>query len=205
MITYQSIHEPCEARIKIQRSDFHGFLFPISNVEQARELIAIHSKTYNTATHNCYAYVLGFTREVQHFSDAGEPAGTAGKPILNTLLSAGMTNVLAIVTRYYGGVKLGVRGLIEAYGQSTQLALSAAQLIPAIPCLCFEVVCDYRTADAVKRHIKDAQGKIIFTGYDDTVHLTVQIPAAASDVFMEFLNGYAVVTGLEYKQKQETS
>ncbi|MDZ4182239.1 MAG: YigZ family protein, partial [Candidatus Cloacimonadaceae bacterium] len=100
---------------KIQRSEFIAWLYPAQNVDQARELIAAHNKAHADATHNCYAYVIGFDRETQYYSDAGEPSGTAGKPMLNALLSASMTNVLAIVTRHFGGIKLGVRGLIEAY------------------------------------------------------------------------------------------
>lgn len=204
MTTYHSIRAECRARIKIQRSDFLAFLYPVTNAEQVKELIASHNKAYSDATHNCFAYILGFSREVQHFSDAGEPSGTAGKPILNALLSAGMTNVLAIVTRYYGGVKLGVRGLIEAYGQSVQIALEAASMMPAIPYLCYDIVCDYRSADALQRMVKDLEGSILQADYDEAVHLTVQVPASTADSLIEYLHGCTLATGLEYKQKLET-
>ncbi|HOL74853.1 MAG TPA: YigZ family protein, partial [Bacteroidales bacterium] len=86
-------------------------------------------KEYYDATHHCYAYILGINKEVQFDSDAGEPVGSAGKPILNTLLSYEITNTLAVVIRYYGGTKLGIPGLINAYKTATQLAIENNEII----------------------------------------------------------------------------
>src|SRR5687768_10618077 len=103
-----------EAEVKIKNSVFICHLRPAQTVEEAKAFISEISGQYKDATHNCWAYITGKNGDIFHSSDAGEPAGTAGKPILNTLNKYRLTNISAVVTRYYGGVKLGVRGLIDA-------------------------------------------------------------------------------------------
>jgi uncharacterized YigZ family protein len=108
---------PAEVEMKVKRSLFIGRLFPCESVEKCREVLAGVNSLCKDANHNCWAYCLGPDPEVAHSSDDGEPAGTAGKPILAAIRQSGMVNVIVVVTRYFGGIKLGVRGLIEAYGQ----------------------------------------------------------------------------------------
>jgi uncharacterized YigZ family protein len=111
---------------RIRKSVFIGHVRICGNEETAREKLKAISAVHKQATHNCWAYRVGIDRVQEYYSDDGEPGGTAGKPIMGALLRNGVTNCLLVVTRYYGGVKLGVRGLIEAYGNTAQESLNAA-------------------------------------------------------------------------------
>lgn len=124
----KTINDIVSSTMKEQRSEFIAFLYPVEDINKVKEIFSGHSEKYKDATHNCYAYIIGKKQEQQYYSDQGEPSGTAGKPILNTLLKHDLTNILAIVTRYYGGVKLGVRGLIDAYSEAVEQAILSADL-----------------------------------------------------------------------------
>ncbi|MFU8769655.1 MAG: IMPACT family protein [Desulfotignum sp.] len=120
------------ARLKIRRSEFTCRLARADAVEAAKAFISKISRENKTATHNCWAYIVGDAGQICHCSDAGEPSGTAGKPMLNVLASHRMTRVAAVVTRQYGGVKLGIRGLIQAYADTVETALAAAKKVKLI-------------------------------------------------------------------------
>ncbi len=122
----RSVADPVRQGNKIKRSVFVCRLSYADTIDAAKNFISKVSKEYKTATHNCWAYVVGDSAQISHCSDAGEPPGTAGKPMLNTLLSHNMTCTAAVVTRYYGGVKLGVRGLIEAYALAVDQTIGQA-------------------------------------------------------------------------------
>lgn len=109
-----------------KKSRFIGNVFAVNSVKEAEEKIAEISKKYWDARHNCYAYVIGENGESTKCSDNGEPSGTAGKPILEVINGAGITNVLIIVTRYFGGVLLGTGGLVRAYTQAAQAGIAAS-------------------------------------------------------------------------------
>ncbi len=109
-----------------KKSRFIGNVFSVGSVKEAEEKIAEISKKYWDARHNCYAYVIGENGESTKCSDNGEPSGTAGKPILEVINGAGITNVLIIVTRYFGGVLLGTGGLVRAYTQAAQAGIAAS-------------------------------------------------------------------------------
>jgi len=114
--------EPATAELKIKRSLFIGHLGLCKNNENVRAFLEQAEAKYRNATHNCWAYCL--SNGTEHCSDDGEPSGTAGKPILHAIKQSGMVNLMIVVTRYYGGVKLGVRGLIDAYGQAAGEVIS---------------------------------------------------------------------------------
>jgi uncharacterized YigZ family protein len=118
------------AEVKIKRSLFIGCLCPCRGGEEVRSILADVESRYRDATHHCWAYRLGPEPEIEHSSDDGEPAGTAGKPILSAIKQSMMLNVIVIVTRYFGGIKLGVRGLIEAYGQTA--ASVVEKVVPVV-------------------------------------------------------------------------
>ncbi|RKM60504.1 YigZ family protein [Butyrivibrio sp. CB08] len=109
-----------------KKSRFIGNVFAVNSAQEAEEKIAEISKKYWDARHNCYAYVIGENSEITKCSDNGEPSGTAGKPILEVINGAGLTNVLIIVTRYFGGVLLGTGGLVRAYTQAAQAGIAAS-------------------------------------------------------------------------------
>jgi len=116
-----------QASCKEHRSVFLATLYPAGSTEEVKGLLAAHAGIFADATHNCYAYMLGAGQETQYYSDQGEPSGTAGKPILHVLLRHGLTNALLVVSRYFGGIKLGVRGLIDAYTQTAELVVAEAK------------------------------------------------------------------------------
>lgn len=125
--TYKTIEEQGEGIYTEKRSKFLAFAIPVTTVEQVKEQVEIYQKKYYDARHVCYAYRLGERGEQERSNDNGEPSGTAGKPILGQIHSKELTNVLVIVVRYFGGVKLGTSGLIVAY------RLAAAEALEAIP------------------------------------------------------------------------
>ncbi|HOA29112.1 MAG: YigZ family protein [Candidatus Cloacimonetes bacterium] len=186
----QSIQTAQCEQLKIQRSEFLSFIFPVKSSESVQEILKEHQNTYANATHNCYAYVLGYSQETQYYSDAGEPSGTAGKPILNSILRNELSGVLIIVTRYFGGIKLGVKGLIEAYTQSAQAAIDASERIPLILYHGFTITTDYAFVDGL-RHQMAAFGALEITSdYTQRVCLNVNVPEESLAAFEDFLIGY---------------
>ncbi len=118
------IKETTENTIIIQKSEFITHLYRVNNVDEVNSILEDVRKKYYDATHNCYAYILGEAQDIQKCSDDGEPQKTAGAPMMNVLKQNEMTNILAIVTRYFGGVLLGAGGLIRAYSNSVSEALA---------------------------------------------------------------------------------
>ncbi|MDD4273882.1 MAG: YigZ family protein [Desulfobacter postgatei] len=166
----RSISDPVRrAEIKIKRSVFVCRLSYVETIEDAKEFISKVSKEYKTATHNCWAYVVGDSGQISHCSDAGEPPGTAGKPMLNTLLSHHMTCTAAVVTRYYGGVKLGVRGLIEAYALAVAEAIAQAPLVRLVKTESFRICLDYSLNDSFLNRISVLKTTIAGTDYKERV------------------------------------
>lgn len=166
----RSISDPVRrAEIKIKRSVFVCRISYVETIEDAKEFISKVSKEYKTATHNCWAYVVGDSAQISHCSDAGEPPGTAGKPMLNTLLSHHMTCTAAVVTRYYGGVKLGVRGLIEAYALAVAEAIAQAPLVRLVKTESFRICLDYSLNDSFLNRISVLKTTIAGTDYKERV------------------------------------
>ena len=125
--TFKVVTKEGTGEIVEKKSRFIGSTFAVESVEEAEKRIAEASKKYWDARHNCYAYVIGKNSENTRCSDNGEPLGTAGKPILEVITGAGLTNTLVIVTRYFGGVLLGTGGLVRAYTQAAQAAIAASE------------------------------------------------------------------------------
>jgi uncharacterized YigZ family protein len=125
--TYKVVTKEGTGEIVEKKSRFIGASYIVESVEDAEKKIAEVSKKYWDARHNCYAYVIGKNSENTRCSDNGEPSGTAGKPILEVITGAGLTNTLVIVTRYFGGVLLGTGGLVRAYTQAAQAAIAASE------------------------------------------------------------------------------
>ncbi len=122
--TYNTLKNQSEGIYKDKGSKFLSFAFPVKHEQQIKDHLQDLRKTYYDARHHCYAYALGPTRDAYRINDDGEPSGTAGKPIYGQILSADITNVLLVVVRYFGGVKLGVRGLINAYKAASMDAIN---------------------------------------------------------------------------------
>lgn len=128
--TFYTIEQPSRGQLKARGSKFIAYAFPIYTSQDARNHLQDLKKTHPKACHHCHAHVLGFGSVISHASDDGEPNASAGKPILNTLLSRNLTQICVIVCRYFGGSLLGIPGLIAAYQGASQQALNHAEIVP---------------------------------------------------------------------------
>ena len=137
------INDVIENKIIIQKSEFITHLYRVNNIEEINMILETVRKKYYDATHNCYAYILGDNQDIQKCSDDGEPAKTAGSPMMDVLKKNNMTNILAIVTRYFGGILLGAGGLVRAYSSSVSEALKNAKLYDTIDVVEFMITISY--------------------------------------------------------------
>jgi len=127
---YRTIKSYSTTKFTEKGSKFIGHATPVQNEEEAEQELQKLRKTYYNATHNCYAWKIGMGTDTQYrFSDDGEPSGTAGKPIYDMLVKHGVTNTLVVVTRYFGGTKLGTGGLVKAYSHSADMTLSESKIL----------------------------------------------------------------------------
>ncbi|MBU8848232.1 MAG: YigZ family protein [Desulfobacterales bacterium] len=172
---FYSIEHRRTTTIKIKRSVFICTMEYVDSLEKAKSFISRSSKENKTATHNCWAYILGEKGDIFHCSDAGEPSGTAGKPMLNTLKSYGMTYIAAVVTRHFGGVKLGVRGLIEAYSASVKNTIELKKLKKLVQTIDILIEVSYEFNDTLLNQIKEYLIQIKDTTYTDKIVHTVEI------------------------------
>jgi uncharacterized YigZ family protein len=153
--TYLTISSVSEALYKDKGSKFYAFAYPVQTVEQIKEILAEKRKEYYDARHVCYAYMLGYERNVFRANDDGEPSGTAGRPILGQIDSSNLTDILIIVVRYFGGTLLGTSGLIQAYKTSAAEAIAAATIEERIVEKTFVSKFGYQDLNAVMRIMKD--------------------------------------------------
>ncbi len=184
------ITQYCTYEEKIQKSTFIAHLFPVNTWQEAKEKIALINQEHKNATHNCWAYIVGDKGEISHSSDAGEPAGTAGKPILNALLKHQMTHCVAIVTRYFGGVKLGVRGLIEAYGGITDLCLQNSPLLELIFKKKYQIITSYDFYNILKHKLIIDGLEITETSYTDKITLRLELNQSSEQIFRSIVQEY---------------
>lgn len=154
LIPYTAPRATFQKELEIKKSIFLATLIPVKNEEEAQEAIAKMKKEKRDATHNCSAYRIGTERIYEKSSDDGEPQGTAGHPMLHVLQMNELTNTLAIVTRWFGGIKLGAGGLTRAYTQSLADAVKEADLVRYTPHEKYTVSFPYTTAGAFENHIK---------------------------------------------------
>lgn len=149
MTGFLTIHDAVDIETTVKRSRFIASLRQAASREEFEAALREVSSLYPSATHYCWAYRLAGKHSIEHSSDAGEPSGTAGRPILGALKRHDLQNVAAIVTRYYGGVKLGVRGLIAAYGDTAELAIETAVIIHDEPRSIIHFSCSYDACNTV--------------------------------------------------------
>ncbi|MBP7310624.1 MAG: YigZ family protein [Candidatus Cloacimonetes bacterium] len=199
----KTISQKYQAEIKIQRSRFIATVYPVQDAAEIKNLLLEHHHLYADATHNCYAYVLGAKQETTYYADAGEPSGTAGKPILNELLRNDLTNILAVVTRYFGGIKLGVKGLIEAYGEAVATVIAASELQELRIWKHLSVTCDYPSFEALKHKAEEWEAIISKVAYLEQVSFDLAIPEENWEPVLEIMDGYIRTSRLNYIQKDK--
>ena len=172
---YKSLRKNAQKEIVIEKSTFIGTAQMVENEKQALEFIQAMKKKYYDATHNVYAYVLGDDNNIQRFSDDGEPSGTAGIPVLEVLKKNELRNICIVVTRYFGGIKLGKGGLVRAYGKGAVAALEASEIIWRRLYQVVEVNVDYTLLGMMQNQLKLAEYQIKNIRYDEMVHLEVYV------------------------------
>ena len=172
--TYKTIVRPVSGQFKEKGSRFIGFLFPVSSEEEIRQRLAALKKEYHDATHYCYAYTIGHTGPAQtRLNDDGEPSGSAARPIFGQLQSAGLSDVLAVVVRYFGGVKLGVPGLINAYKTTTRLCVEQAETVEKQVMETVETRFPYDRMNTMLTLLKKEQAEIRSMDYDGSQSVIV--------------------------------
>ncbi|SDK21194.1 YigZ family protein [Streptomyces indicus] len=181
-VAHEGVHET-----EVNRSRFLCALAPAASEQEAQEFIARIRKEHPTATHNCWAYVIGADGGVQKASDDGEPGGTAGLPMLQMLTRRDMRYVVAVVTRYYGGVKLGAGGLIRAYGGAVGEALDALGTITKRRYRLATVTVDHQRAGKLQNDLRAAGHEVRDMQYGEAVTLEIGLPDAEVETFRGWL------------------
>ncbi|RST05196.1 YigZ family protein [Streptomyces sp. WAC07149] len=172
---------------EINRSRFLCSIAPAATEQEAQEFIARVRKEHPTATHNCYAYVIGADASVQKASDDGEPGGTAGVPMLQMLTRREVRYAVAVVTRYYGGVKLGAGGLIRAYGGVVGEALDALGTITRHRYRLATVTVDHQRAGKTQNDLRATGRAVLDVRYGEAVSIEIGLPEADVDAFRAWL------------------
>ena len=175
MDTYLTIAAPSEGLYKEKMSKFLAFAEPCRTSEQAKEIVTRYKKEYFDARHVCWAYMLGAERTDFRSNDDGEPSGTAGKPILGQINSFNLTDLCVIVVRYFGGIKLGTSGLIEAYRTAAQEALNAASIEEKIIEETITVHFQYPLMGEVMRIVKEENATVLSQDFVEDCRLTLSL------------------------------
>ena len=172
---YRTIAAPAEGIYTEKRSKFIAIALPVRKVDEVKALLEEYQKKYYDARHVCYAYMLGPQRKDFRANDNGEPSGTAGKPILGQINSNELTDILIIVVRYFGGIKLGTSGLIVAYKAAAAEALAAAEVVEKTVDECIRFWFEYPFMNDVMRVVKEEGPEIVEQGYDMDCRMTLRI------------------------------
>ena len=175
MDSYRTIRTLAEGTYSEKRSKFLAFAMPVRSVEGVKQLVGEYQKKYYDARHVCYAYMLGAERKDFRANDNGEPSGTAGKPILGQINSNELTDILIIVVRYFGGVKLGTSGLIVAYRLAAAEAIAAAEIIEKTVDEEVTFWFEYPFMNDVMRIVKEENPQIVSQGFENDCSMKLRI------------------------------
>ena len=173
--TYLTIESQGEGIFKEKMSRFLSFAIPVSTVSEAREYIELYRKEYYDARHVCWAYMIGLERTCFRANDNGEPSGTAGKPILGQINSNNLTNILIVVVRYFGGIKLGTGGLIVAYRQAAAEAIAACNIVERLVEDIVRIRFEYPLMNDVMRIVKEEQPTVLSQSFEMDCEMTLRL------------------------------
>ena len=182
--TFLSIASPSEGLFRDNGSRFLAFAYPVETEEQIKNIVQGLKKEYHDARHHCYAYRLGYKADVFRANDDGEPSGSAGRQILGRIDSLGLSDVLVVVVRYFGGIKLGIPGLIRAYKTSTEDALSAATIVEKTATEIFRLDFDYLQMNNVMKILKDLKAEILNRDFGTGCTVTAQVRLSLAEDFL---------------------
>lgn len=201
LTAYRTLRGPGEETIIIKKSRFIGYAQPVETEQEAVKFIEGIRKKHWDANHNCYAYQVGFNDEIQKSNDAGEPAGTAGRPILEVIKKEGLKNVVVVVTRYFGGTLLGAGGLIRAYGQTAGAALQAGGIVTRSLFQVVRVEIDYTWLGRVENETLQGGYFIDHIEYLDRVAVLALVQVDQFEQYFNLLtdvtNGQATISPAE--------
>lgn len=186
--SYRTIEQASSARHTEKMSRFLAFAEPVMSVEEARTFVARIANEYHDARHVCWAYMIGPDRDVSMVNDNGEPSGTAGKPILGQINSAGLTNIVIAVVRYFGGIKLGTPGLIAAYREAARLAIEDATIVERQIATAVSVTFPYLAMNNVMRIAKGSGIRMLNQDFDNTCTLKLAVDKDITDATIKRLN-----------------
>jgi len=190
---YKTLLQEGRGEFSVSRSRFIGWAKPVSAEKDALTFIEKISKSHRDANHNVWAYVLGTAKE--RYSDDGEPQGTAGLPVLDLIRKEELRDLVVMVTRYFGGVKLGTGGLVRAYTQSAKIALDAGKIIERRPYLSFDIETEYALADKFQREFDRRGYRLKNKVYLEKVLLTVLVPPEESEALEKLTAEFTAGTG----------
>ncbi len=183
---YFSIESEVSAGLVVKGSKFITNAAPVAEKEEAEKYISTISARFKEATHNCFAYKTGMgDQAIFRFSDDGEPSGTAGRPILQAIETKDLTNIALVVSRYFGGTKLGTGGLIRAYNSAALEALNKAKIVAKYPQIILRLKFPYEYTNAAQHLINKFGGNILETQFDEQTVYRVQLKASDE---MDFRN-----------------
>lgn len=194
-MTYHTLSAPCQAVYEIKKSEFLAFAYPIDQKDEVLFHVEQLRQTYPDARHHCTAYIIGDPNNTTSagFDDDGEPNGTAGRPILNVLQHKGIGNVLVVVVRYFGGIKLGAGGLTRAYATATQMVVDEMVLVPFVPKSLLRVVTTFAHEAQIRYLVGQAGGEIVLVDYAQAVIMSVQMDSEKVAAFSASLGIYGEV------------
>lgn len=187
--TYNTIAFPSpEILYKEKNSKFFGYAFPVTNEDEIKEHLDVLRKQHHGAVHFCYAFQLGTETLYFRANDDGEPSNSAGMPIYGQIQSFGVTNVLVVVVRFFGGVKLGVGGLISAYRTAAQMALAEAETIEKTIDVSFEITFDYKNMNKVMRVIKEKNLEIVSQEMNESCKIILSTRKKNAETIFDIFN-----------------
>lgn len=199
---YRTVKNYGESELVIQKSRFLTYIKRAETEEAAIEFINEIKKMHHTATHNCSAYLIGEHDDIQKANDDGEPSGTAGVPMLEVLKKQGLKDTVVVVTRYFGGIKLGGGGLIRAYGRATTVGIEATGVVDRKLHYLMKVTVDYTWLGKVENEVRQSAYPLKEIAYADGVDLFLYIPVTEKDDFIDWMtdmtNGQAQFTIVEH-------
>ncbi len=195
--TYYTIKSNSEGTYREKMSRFLAFAHPVGSSAEAKVIIKEYANKYCDARHVCWAYMIGPKRDEYQSNDNGEPSGTAGKPILGQINSFNLTNVVVIVVRYFGGIKLGTSGLIVAYREAAREALATAEIIECHEQRELTFTFPYLAMNDVMRVIKNPEIRIVEQQFDNSCRITLAIRVDLGDTLYNRLKDISGVTFIE--------
>ncbi|TVQ42336.1 MAG: YigZ family protein [Saprospirales bacterium] len=200
--SYKTIRKKAEALFKDRNSKFFAYAFEVNGEDEIKSALEELSTKHHKARHVCYAYRFGEKAEFYRINDDGEPSGSAGMPIYNQLLSRELNHVLVAVVRYFGGTKLGVPGLINAYGESAAMALDEAGVKTVIPQTKIEIAVDYGLMGKLMEELKSIEGfEIISQDFTNQAIIITQVDKGKEDLLVQSLK--CRMAGVPFDKERE--